>query len=95
MEFKNYDRIEIGKDEVDQTRNYMKNTMGKLAIVCCNKMPSDAALKRRNIVFSNEGKVILFLTTSHLLEMIDIKERGEDPSEFIIDSYESFLIQHE
>ncbi|MFC9664269.1 hypothetical protein ACFVJ5_28900 [Nocardia sp. NPDC127606] len=95
VEFKNYDRIEIGKEEVDQTRNYMKKTMGRLAIVCCNKSPSDAALRRRNIAFSDEGKVILFLTTAHMLEMIDMKERGEDPSEFIIDSYETFLIQHE
>ncbi|MFD4406302.1 hypothetical protein ACFWPH_26435 [Nocardia sp. NPDC058499] len=95
VEFKNYDRVEIGKEEVDQTRNYMKSTMGQLAIVCCNKPPSAAAMRRRNIVFSDERKVILFLTTAHMLEMIDMKERGEDPSEFIIDSYESFLIQHE
>jgi hypothetical protein len=95
FEFKNYDRGNIGKEEVDQTRNYMKRTMGKLAVVCCNKEPTEAAVKRRNSVFTEEEKVILFVTTAQLFEMLDMKERGDDPSIFVLDAYEAFLMQYE
>lgn len=95
VEFKNYDRLGIGKGETDQVRNYMKPTMGRLAIVCCNKPPQPEALVRRNQTYSQEGKVILFLTTIDLMEMLDMQGRGEDPSDFIVDCYETFLIEHE
>jgi hypothetical protein len=39
-----------------------------------------------------EGKVILVVTSEQLIEMLFIKERGEDPS---IDMIERFYLQHE
>ncbi len=95
FEFKNYDTTEIGKEEVDQTRNYMTAPMGRLAIMVCNKLPNDAAHIRRNTIFSAEGKVILFLTKDRLKEMLFIKERGEDPADLIVDLVEWFYLQHE
>ena len=44
---------------------------------------------------SEERKVILFITTANLKEMLDIKDRGDDPADFIADSIEEFYIQHE
>jgi len=95
FEFKNYDTTEIGKEEVDQTRNYMTAPMGRLAIMVCNKLPNEAAHIRRNTIFSTESKVILFLTKDHLKEMLFIKERGEDPANLIVDLVEWFYLQHE
>lgn len=95
FEFKNYDTTEVGKEEVDQTRNYMTKPMGRLAIMVCNKPPNKAAHIRRNSIFSSEKRVILFLTKDHLKEMLFIKERGEDPSDLIVDLIESFYVQHE
>lgn len=95
FEFKNYDKQEIGKDETNQTRNYLTKPMGRLAIMCCNQIPNEAAHIKRNTIFSDEGKVILFLTTEKLIEMLFIKERGEDPSDLIIDMIERFYLQHE
>ena len=95
IEFKNYHLTEIGKDEVNQTRNYLTKPMGRLAIMVCNKMPNEAAHIKRNSIFSEEGKVILFLTKNELEEMIYIKERGEDPADLIIDLIECFYLQHE
>jgi len=95
FEFKNYDKEEIGKEEVDQARNYLTAPMGRLAIMCCNKLPNEAAHRRRNSIFSTEEKVILFLIPKHLKEMIFIKERGEDPADLIMDMVEEFYIQHE
>ena len=95
IEFKNYKDSEIGKDETDQTRNYLTKPMGRLAIMCCSKLPNEAAHIRRNTIFSSEEKVILFITVSDLEEMLFIKERGDDPSDFVMDLVERFYIQHE
>lgn len=95
FEFKNYDVEEIGKDETNQTRNYLTKPMGKLAIMCCNRTPNESAHIKRNTIYSEEGKVILFVTTQQLIEMLFIKERGEDPSDLIIDMIERFYLQHE
>ena len=96
VEFKNYSERDIGKDEVDQLRNYMRPEMGRLAILCCNKTPCNAAFRRRNGIYSTEGrKVILFLEPNHLEEMIHIKMRGEDPADLLVDLVEDFYLQHE
>jgi len=49
----------------------------------------------RNTIYSEDGKVILFVTTEQLIEMLFIKERGEDPSDLIMDMIERFYLQHE
>jgi hypothetical protein len=95
FEFKNYDTQEIGKEETNQTRNYLTQPMGRLAIMCCSREPNRAAHITRNAIFSAEKKVILFVTKDHLSEMLSIKERGEDPSDLIMDLVERFYLQHE
>lgn len=95
FEFKNYDSTDISQDEVNQTRNYMNAPMGKLGIMVCSKNPNESAHRQRNIVYTQDQKVILFLTKDHLKEMLAMKDRGEDPSDLIIDLVESFYVQHE
>lgn len=95
FEFKNYDKQQVSKDEVNQTRNYLSPALGRLAIICCNEMPDKAAHIKRNTIYSEEKKVILFLTRKQLIEMLFIKERGEDPSDLIMDLLERFYLQHE
>lgn len=95
VEFKNYDVEEIGKDEVNQARNYLTKPMGKLGIICSPRLPDRSAHIKRNGIFSEEGKVILFVTVEHLKEMLFIKERGEDPSDLVMDLLERFYVQHE
>lgn len=95
FEFKNYDATEIGKDEINQTRNYLTKAMGRLAVVCCNKTPNEAAHIKRNSIYAEEQKVIIFVTLDLLLEMMSIKERGDDPSDLIMDLVERFYLQHE
>jgi hypothetical protein len=95
VEFKNYDAEELGKDEVDQARNYLTKLLGRLAIICCRKDPRKEAFLRRNQVYTQERKVILFVTEEKLKEMIHMKERGDDPSRLIMEMVELFYIQHE
>lgn len=95
FEFKNYDTADIGHEEVIQTDNYLNEPMGRLAIMICSKVPDNGAHIQRNTIFSRHRKVILFLTKDHLKEMLFIKERGEDPSDLIVDLVEKFYLQHE
>lgn len=95
FEFKNYNATDIGHEEVNQTRNYLTNPMGRMGIMICSKPPVDSAHRQRNTIYSNDRKVIIFLTKEHLKEMLAMKERGEEPSDLIIDLVEQFYIQHE
>jgi len=95
FEFKNYDATDIGHEEVNQTRNYMTAPMGRLAIMVCSKEPVESAHRQRNTVFTQDQKVILFLTKDHMKEMLAMKDRGEQPSDLIVDLVERFYIQHE
>jgi hypothetical protein len=96
VEFKNYDSEEVGKDEVNQARNYLTKGMGRLALIVSTKEPNNAAHMTRNTVYSSdEKKVILFLTVEHVKNMLYMKERGEDPADLIVDAVERFYIQWE
>ncbi|MEV6704987.1 hypothetical protein [Micromonospora wenchangensis] len=95
VEFKNYDSEEVGKDEVNQTRNYLTRPLGRLALIVSTKEPNHAAHLKRNTVYSEDGKVILFLNVEHLEEMLYMKERGEDPADLIMDAVERFYIEWE
>ncbi len=94
-EFKNYDKSEVGKEEIDQTKSYIRPHWGRLALMVCNKKPNDSAHIRRNTIFSDSKIVVLFITPDQLKEMLYMKERGEDPAHFILDLVEMFYIQHE
>jgi hypothetical protein len=95
VEFKNYSRKGIGKQEVDQTRNYLKQSMGRLAIICSKTAPVNSAYRRRNGIFAEEKKVILFISASQLRKLLDLKDRGADPGTHVVDSVEKFLIEHD
>ena len=94
VEFKNYTGP-VGKDEVNQTRNYLSSPMGRLAILIARNGYDEAAGVKRNTVYSEDKKVILLLTADDIAEMLYMKERGEDPADFIIDAIERFYIGYE
>jgi len=95
FEFKNYDREDIGAEDVHQTSGYLRKSMGRLGIMCCSKEPGKSAFHKRNTIFSEHGQILLFLTKDHLKEMLFIKERGEDPSDLILDLIDRFKLEHE
>ena len=78
-----------------QTSSYMRKPWGRLAFMCCSKEPHVSAHVLRNTMFSNDGKMILFLTKDHFMEMLAIKERGDDPTQLIMDLVDMFYLQHE
>jgi hypothetical protein len=40
VEFKNYDSQDVGKDKVNQTRNYLTRPLGKLALIVTPNEPN-------------------------------------------------------
>jgi hypothetical protein len=95
FEFKNYEKTDIGHEEVIQMDNYLTEPMGRLAIMICSKVPDRGAYIQRNTIYSRYRKIILFMTKENLKEMLFIKERGEDPCDLIVDLVERFYLQHE
>ncbi|MEO6702682.1 MAG: hypothetical protein ABIP57_14450 [Jatrophihabitantaceae bacterium] len=94
IEFKNFGGP-VGKDEVNQTRNYLTPPLGRFAIVIARNGYDRAAYTKRNSVYSEDKKVILLLTADDLKEMLYMKERGEDPVDLIMDNIERFYIEYE
>jgi hypothetical protein len=97
FEFKNYgSKTKIKRNEVTQTHSYMREAMGRLAVLVSNKKPEGSAYRERLTIFNGRGKeVILFITKDDLKEMLYIKERGEDPSDLLMDLLESFYMEQE
>jgi len=93
-EFKNYADA-FHKDEVNQTRNYLKDTIGRLGIIFSRKGASESAKSMRNSIYSQERKAILFFEDKHLIELLRMKEAGQNPLDLIQDAIEDFLISHE
>jgi hypothetical protein len=94
FEFKNYSGP-VGKDEVNQTRNYLTHPLGRLAVVIARNGYEPAAYIKRNSVYSEDKKVVLLLAVDDLKEMLYMKERGEDPVDLIMDNIERFYIEYE
>ncbi len=44
----------------------------------CSKLPNQEAHAKRNIIFREDRKLVLFITVEHLLEMIAYREVDED-----------------
>lgn len=94
FEFKNY-RIEDGGSEIDksvvnQVRNYLKQTIGRIGFVCSRKKPTSSAFEARRQSYIEEKKIILFLCDQHLIEMLMRKYRKEEPSDIIMDLIDEF-----
>lgn len=93
-EFKNY--VEpFGKDEVNQTRNYLRETIGRIGIIFSRKGAAESARQMRNSVYSQEHKVILFLEDEHLIELLNMKEAKQNPLDLIQEAIDKFYISHE
>jgi hypothetical protein len=44
VEFKNYDKSDIGPEQVAETSGHLRQTWGRLGIMCCSKQPTATAI---------------------------------------------------
>jgi len=93
-EFKNY-TDPCTKDEVNQTRNYLKETIGRLGMVFSRKGANSNAYRMRNSIYSQDKKVILLFDDNHLIELLQLKSANQNPIDLIRDAIDDFYISYE
>lgn len=93
-EFKNYSDP-FGKDEVNQTRNYLRSTIGRIGIIFSRNGPDLGAKRMRNSIYAEEKKVILFFEDRHLVELLKLRSANQDPLELIQDAIDDFYLSYE
>jgi HJR/Mrr/RecB family endonuclease len=94
VEFKNYsankEGSEIDKEVVNQVRNYLKQTIGRIAFICSKKKPNSSGIEAQKQAFIEDNKLILFLNNEQLIEMLMRKYQNEEPSDIILDLIDEF-----
>lgn len=86
------DAGEVGSTEVMQTRECMREEFGSLAVLCSTRLANDDAQMTRDRIYRDDKKLILLISSMHLREMMDIKERGEEPSDFFVDAVQKYFM---
>lgn len=84
FEFKNYTQ-KITQKEIYTTEKYLyEKALRKVAVIISRSGPDEHALQAVKGSLRENGKLIICLSDNSLLEMIDIKDRGEqEPAEFL------------
>lgn len=92
FEFKNY-RLKVSQGQVLTTEKYLhKRALRSVAFLISRKGFSDNALKFSQGAMREYGKLIINLTDEDLCNMLDMKERGDDPNDYMFEKVDSFLM---
>lgn len=92
-EFKNYCESPSQK-EVESIQQYLFMKAKRMfGILCCRLSPSDSALKARRRAWMEFDKLIVFLSDDDLIDMLNIKGAGEDPTSVIDSQLEEFFLE--
>ena len=95
FEFKNY-KEEITQKEIYTTEKYLyEKALRKVAIILSRSGADEHAQWAAKGALRENGKLILCLSDSHLLEMIDMKTRDELPAEFLSALLDDLLVHLE
>ncbi len=88
---KNYSD-QITKTEVDSISKYASPAIGRFVVLISPKGADDATAKTQHRIFNTDKKVILSISNADLLEMIERKERGENPEDLLDDLLDKMLL---
>ncbi|UTM56137.1 restriction endonuclease [Photobacterium sp. CCB-ST2H9] len=92
FEFKNY-KLKINQGQVLTTEKYLhKRALRSVAFIISRKGISDNALKFSQGAMREHGKLIVNLTNEDLCNMLDMKEKGDDPNDYMFEKVDSFLM---
>lgn len=95
FEFKNYED-RIGQDQIYTTEKYLYDkALRRVGIVISRKGANENALWAAKGCLRETGKLILNLCDSDLINMLNIKDEGEDPSDYLMKILEELLLQLE
>ena len=94
FEFKNYSTdltgSNIDKNVVNQVRNYLKQTLGRIGFICSKKILVASGKEAQKQAYIEDKKLILFLHNHHLIDMLLKKYRNEESSDVIVDLIDEF-----
>lgn len=95
FEFKNY-KEQITQREIYTTEKYLylKALRGVAIIISCYGTDNNAEKAIRGTLREN-GKLILSVNNQGLIEMIEAKNKGRDPSGFLYDQLDTLLVELE
>jgi hypothetical protein len=92
FEFKNYSDP-IGQDQIYTTERYLYlRGLRSVGFIVAPKGGSSNAQKAAKGALREHGKVILILNNDDLCKMVDMKEKGGEPSDYLSDKLDDFLI---
>jgi hypothetical protein len=92
FEFKNY-KLKINQGQVLTTEKYLhKRALRSVAFIISRKGISDNAMKFSQGAMREHGKLIVNLTDEDLCNMLDMKEKGDDPNDYMFEKVDSFLM---
>ena len=92
FEFKNYASM-IGQGQILTTEKYLlERGLRRAAIIFSRKGPDENADKMRQGAMREHGKLMLVLNDNQVCRMLNMKERGEDPTDFLFQIADDFLL---
>jgi hypothetical protein len=95
FEFKNYtDKISQG--QIYTTEKYLYRTaLRATAIIVSPQGPDENAISAAKGALREHGKLIINLTNAQLLEMLELKDSGDDPTDVIVRLVDDMLMRLE
>jgi len=92
IEIKNHSN-EINQGQVLTTEKYLTDkALRRVAIIISRAGASDSALKIAQGAMRESGKLILILGDNEVIEMLKAKDAGNDPSDYLYDLTDEFLL---
>ena len=92
FEFKNYTE-KIDQNFIYITQKYLYNAaLRNIAIITSRNGFSDNAYKAATSILTKDGKLIMDLTDDDLITMLMMKADEQDPSDYLLDKLQTFLM---
>jgi hypothetical protein len=92
FEFKNY-RNKITQSQILTTEKYLlERASRRVGIILTRKPPSDNAIRMTQGAMREHGKLMLIVDDEAVCKMLHLKERGDDPTDFLFERADSFLL---
>ncbi|WP_038490995.1 hypothetical protein [Collimonas arenae] len=92
FEFKNY-REKIKQGQILTTEKYLlEKGLRKVAIVLSRRGADENAFKMTQGAMRESGKLILVLDDDQVCNLLESRQRGDDPSDLLFDMADKFLL---
>ncbi|NMP26828.1 hypothetical protein GW590_08125 [Rahnella sp. SAP-1] len=93
FEFKNY-REKVGQQQIITTEKYLlEKGLRKVAIILTRNGANESAKKMAKGAMRDQGKLLIMLDDSEIKKMIELKQSGSDPTDYLFEKTDQFLLE--